>query len=234
MSPRIRSIEKGFKVGTRNLLHLPKGYRKSRSYPLVVALHGMGMNADEFAGFLEPLHELPTLLFVPEGVYPYEIHTGEGIDIGRAWYLYTGDDEEFVDSMRASGRHLLTLIDRVESEHSVDPSRRVLLGFSQGGYFAGYMGVRAAARFKGLVVMGARVKDEVLTRELKRAEDLSVFLLHGRKDRAVPFEFAERSRKALEDAGLDVKLKAYESGHYVTPEQVRDVKRWLRKLLGLR
>ncbi|MHC4471750.1 MAG: alpha/beta hydrolase [Planctomycetota bacterium] len=234
MASRTRTVKKGFQVETRNLLFLPKGYRSTRSYPLVVALHGMGMNADEFAEFLEPLRSLPILLFVPEGVYPFEIHTGERIDIGRAWYLYTGNDQEFVSSMVATGRHVLTLIDRVEKEHAVDPGRRVLLGFSQGGYFAGYLGVREAARFKGLVVMGARVKDEVLQKQLKRAKDLSVFLLHGRKDRSVPFQFAERSREALEGAGLDVRLKAYDSGHYVTNEEVRDVRTWLKKLLSLR
>ena len=82
--------------------------------------------------------------------------------------------------------------------------------------------------------MSARVKVEVLERELSRASDLSVFLLHGRKDRAVPYRFSERSLRALAAAGFEVRHKAYDCGHHVTPEQVRDVRTWLRELLGLR
>lgn len=234
MSSRTRIIKKGFQVQTQNLVHLPRGYRRDRKYPLVVALHGMGMTAEEFAGVIAPVLSLPAILFIPEGVYPYEIRTGQSIRVGRAWYIYTGDDQAFVRSARASGRHLMTLIDRVEEEYQVNPDKRVLLGFSQGGYFAGYVGVREAAKFRGLVVMGARVKDEVLTRELERVKGLSVLLQHGKKDRSVPFQFAERSRDALEAAGLDIELEPYDTGHHVTPEMVRDTSVWLKKLFGRR
>jgi len=234
MASRMKTIKKGFQVETRNLLFLPKGYRSDRKYPMVTALHGMGMNADEFAELLAPLQDLPIILFVPEGVHPFEIRAGGRMRIGRAWYLYTGDETEFVQSMSSSGRHLRTLVDRVIAEHRVDPERRVLLGFSQGGYFAGYLGVKNSSRITGLVVMAARVKDEVLEKELARASGLQVLLVHGKKDRAVPFSAAKKSMAALEDAGLDVELKAYDCGHHVTAEQVRDVAVWLKQVFGLR
>jgi phospholipase/carboxylesterase len=224
------TIEKGFRVDTRNLLFRPKGFRKNRKYPLVTALHGMGMTAEEFARVFEPLRELPILFFVPEGVYPFEIRTGGQMRIGRAWYLYTGDEEEFVHSMSRSGRHLRTLVDKVIAEYPVDPTRRVLLGFSQGGYFAGYLGIRDYRRITGLVVMGARVKVEVLERELKLVRDLDVLLVHGRKDRAVPLSAATASLEALAAAGLSVDLKTYDCGHHITAEQVRDVRDWLEDL----
>ena len=136
--------------------------------------------------------------------------------------------------MKSGGRHLRTLVDRVIDVYPVYPARRVLLGFSQGGYFAGYLGIRDAHRISGLVVMGARIKDEVLERELKRVKDLSVLLLHGKKDRAVPFRAAESSRKSVEDAGIDVELRSYDCGHHVTAEQLRDVKAWLKKVFALK
>ena len=244
MPPRIEIFRKHFSVPTDNLLLVPKGYRKDRRYPLVTALHGMGMNAEEFARLLAPVAELPLLLSVPEGVYPFEIRTGDSMRIGRAWYLYTGDQREFVESMRVSGRHLCALDARIEKVHRVDPDRRVLLGFSQGGYFAGYHGIRTASlrrgslrkgsRLRGLVVVGARVKTEVLGPRLRRAKGLSVLLSHGRKDRAVPFTAAEESRDALTAAGLEVDLREYPGGHHFTTDQVLDAKEWLRKLFGLR
>lgn len=231
MAQSYETIRKSFSVETENLLSFPKHYDESRTWPLVVALHGMGMTAPEFAGLLAPLRSLPTLLFVPEGVHPYEIRSGEQRRIGRAWYLYTGDDDAFVRSMEKSGRHLEALVARVGKSHPVDRSKVFLLGFSQGGYFAGYWAVRHSRRFCGAVVVGARVKDEVLERQMRRPGDLKLLLLHGRKDRAVPFAYAERSFAALESAGFEVTLKAYEQGHILSPDQLRDARAWLKSRL---
>jgi len=228
------TIEKTFQIRTNNLVLLPKGYRSSGSYPMLVALHGMGMTAEEFADILEPLRSLPIILLVPEGVYPFEIRRASRMEIGRAWYLYTGDDDEFIDSMERSGRHLKVLIKKTLAEYAVDNERVAVLGFSQGGYFAGYFGIRNAAYLAGLVVIGARVKDEVLTRELPRAHGLPVLLMHGRKDRAVPLRMAEQSHRAVQDAvGETSELRTYNCGHAVTTEQLRDARAWLKKTLGL-
>lgn len=229
MSATTAKIDKSFSVETENLLFLPKGYDESRQWPLVVALHGMGMTAPEFAGLVDTLRKLPCLLFVPEGVYPYEIRTGQQMRIGRAWYLYTGDEEAFVRSMDRTGKHLNGLVKRVAKEHPVDADRVFLLGFSQGGYFAGYHAVRHWRLFRGAVVIGARVKHEVLAKELRKAKDLELLLLHGKKDRAVPFALAEKSHAAVKEAGLSVKFRAYDSGHSITKEELADAKRWLRK-----
>jgi phospholipase/carboxylesterase len=225
-------INKDFRIGTQNLLFLPKGYRKGRKWPLVVALHGMGMSAEEFANLLAPLRSLPAILFVPEGVYPFEIRVAGQTGLGRGWYLYTGDRGAFVDSMQKTGRHLRALTDRLSREYPIDRGRRVLLGFSQGGYLAAYEALRDAARWRGLAIIAARVEDELLGDALKKATGLSVLLQHGLKDRAVPFSKAEKSRDALLRAGIEVKFRPYDSGHHLTAEQTRDARDWLSDLIG--
>ena len=228
------TIDKSFQIRTENLVLLPKGYRPSRSYPLLVALHGMGMTAGEFAEILEPLRSLPIITLVPEGVYPFEIRTGREMRVGRAWYLYTGDDDQFVESMEKSGRHLKALIKRTLAEYPVDNERVAVLGFSQGGYFAGYFGIKNAAYLAALVVIGARIKDEVLPKELPRAFGLPVLLMHGKKDRAVPLRLARASHHAVQEAvGDSAELRTYDCGHSVTTEQLRDARAWLKTTLGL-
>jgi phospholipase/carboxylesterase len=229
------SIQKTFQIPTTNLVFTPKGYRSSRKYPLLVALHGMGMTAAEFAEMLEPLKNLPVIVLVPDGVYPYEIRTGPHREIGRAWYQYTGDEKAFVDSMERSGRHLKALIRKIRDAYPVDTDRIALMGFSQGGYFAGYYGIRHSKSLAGLIVIGARVKDEVLPKELARSKGLPVLLLHGRKDRAVPLRIAERSHRAVQSAlGDTVTLKTYPCGHTLTAEQLRDAGEWLRAVFRLK
>jgi len=233
MAGDLHTVSKSFQVRTENLVHLPKGYRKDRRYPLVVALHGMGMTAGELRDLLRPLYDLDAILFVPDGVYPFEIRTGEEMRIGRAWYLYTGDEEAFVESMERSGRHLESLLRTVRRDYAVDPGRIALLGFSQGGYFAGYHGIRHAKKLAALVVIGARVKDEVLDGYLKRARNLPILHLHGRKDRAVPLALARRSTEAIYEAGLPVELWTYAAGHSLNPQMLSDARGWLEKKLSL-
>ncbi len=80
MASRMHIVKKGFQVQTQNLVHLPKGYRAGRKYPMLVALHGMGMTAAEFTAFLSPVLDLPVILFIPEGVYPFEIRIGQKVN----------------------------------------------------------------------------------------------------------------------------------------------------------
>jgi predicted esterase len=84
-------------------------------------------------------------------------------------------------------------------------------------------------------VVGARVKHEVLERELARTNDLKVLLLHGRKDRAVPLRVAERSHRFVQAAlGTPaVTLKTYPCGHTLTVEQLSDAGGWLREVFRI-
>lgn len=231
MHERRETIRRRFSVETENLLLAPADLPPGRPAPLLVALHGMGMTAPEFAELLDPLvRALPARVLVPDGVLPYEIRSGERIRIGRAWYLYTGDEAAFLRSMESSGRHLDALIRDVVREHPADPGV-FLLGYSQGGYFAGYWGIRRAARFAGLVVMGARVKHESLAGRLRLARRLPVLVVHGRRDRAVPFARAMESRDALAAAGVPVEFVAHEAGHALTPEALAPAAAWLGRLM---
>ncbi len=193
---------------------------------MLVALHGMGMTATAFRRICRGIESGAYAVLYPEGAYPFEIRGPSGPSVGRAWYLYTGQNEEFVRQARRAERHIIRLRDGPGRANPIDPERCVIFGYSQGGYVAGYLAVRRADRFAAVVAASCRVKDEVLGRELSRARGkrLRVLLLHGRRDDSVPFSFAERSRDALERAGLDVRLKASPGGHRFTRSMARDVR----------
>ena len=91
MAARTEMMEKGFLVRTRNLVHVPAGRTPKRGRPLVVALHGQGMNAEEFSKILGPLRARTSILFVPEGVYPFD-------DLARRTAGF-GDLEELIRTM---------------------------------------------------------------------------------------------------------------------------------------
>src|SRR5258706_5164478 len=71
------------------------GAASRRDAPLVLALHGMGMDEDSFALLLQKLFVLPCRFLLPRGPYPVEVR-GEERRIGAAWYAYDGNQEKFV------------------------------------------------------------------------------------------------------------------------------------------
>jgi len=195
--------------------------------PLVLALHGQGMDENLFALLIQKLFTLPCRFLLPRAPWPFE--HGRPPRIGWSWYPYDGDQERFLGELVRTERMLLGLLQHVETTHGLRPQRRIVLGFSQGGYCGGVLALRHPELFAGLVVSGARVKTEVLGDEIPAAAagGFRVLLCHGRRDAFVPLEAAERSRAALAAGGVPVELHAFDSGHSLGRAQVGTIATWL-------
>ena len=187
---------------------------------LVLALHGMGMSAASFARDVLPCVPERASVLIPQAPLPFEVRGAKGIRQGNGWYVYTGDTEEFVASMRHAEAWLLRQLDFTVSDHHIDPKRVSLLGFSQGGYLAAYVGVRHASRFRRLVVAAARIKHEVLEENARRAAttDLRVLHVHGEADESVVASAAKASCDALAGWGVPTEFRTYPGGHAVLRE----------------
>ena len=123
------------------------------------------MNEDYFAGLLQSLFDLPWNILLVRA--PYEV-----TDVrGRAfsWYDYDGNQERFLTELQRTDNLLQEFLRGVETELQLQPARRVLLGFSQGGYCGAYVALQNPGLFQGMVISGARVKLEVLQSALPRA-----------------------------------------------------------------
>jgi predicted esterase len=200
--------------------------------PLVVCLHGMGMDEDFFALLLQKLFVPPFRFLLPRGPYPVEVR-GEG-RIGASWYAYDGDQERFRRELVRTEELVLDLVRAVEAEERFEPRARVLFGFSQGGYCGSWVAVRNAGFFDGMIISGARVKTELLEDEMKAAagHSFAALLCHGERDRSVKPESSARSRDALVAAGVDVELRTLAGGHSVSREQIRVASEWLTARFG--
>jgi phospholipase/carboxylesterase len=197
--------------------------------PLVLALHGMGMDEDSFAGLLSGLFALPLRILTPRAPYPVEVRR-EG-RIGASWYAYDGDQERFRRELLRTEEFLLGLLREVEESQALRPRARFLLGFSQGGYCGAYVAVRHPEVFRGMIICGARVKTEFLDAPMRAAGTLGfrALLCHGRRDESVPFEAAERSLAALVQAGVDAELAPQDAGHSLGRAAVESIARWLER-----
>lgn len=191
--------------------------------PLVLALHGHGMTEDLFARLLRGLGGAPFRVLTPRA--PSRAAGGRG----ASWYDYDGNPARFRAELERCEAQLLDFLRGVEREHGLTPRRRWLLGFSQGGYCGSWLALRHPDVFRGMAVVGARVKTEWLAAPMARAAaaGFAALLCHGRRDGAVPPAAAERSRAALAAAGVTTELRLFDAGHSLGRTQVAAIREWL-------
>jgi predicted esterase len=203
------------------------GDRSDPSAPLVVALHGYGMDEDLFSTLLQKLFDRSYRFLLPRGPFPGRF--GLDVENGASWYEYDGDQERFRAELGRLEREIPALVEDVEREQGLAPRSRYLLGFSQGGYGGSWVALRRPDLFAGMIVSGARVKTEWLGEEMRAASarGFRALLCHGTRDRSVKPEAAERTRADLAAAGVDVEHRTFDAGHSLGREQVAAIGDWL-------
>jgi phospholipase/carboxylesterase len=179
------------------------------------------MNAAVFSRDVLPCVPERASVLVPQAPLPFESRSPKGMRQGNGWYVYTGEDAAFVASMRRTEEWLVRQVEFAVTDFGFDAKRVSLLGFSQGGYLAGYAGLRHGRLFRRLVVAAARIKHEALEADAKRAaaKGLRVLQVHGESDESVSAAAARASCDALVAWGLPADFRTYPGGHSVLREE---------------
>lgn len=207
----------------------------------VIWLHGLGADGHDF----EPI--VPELAFGDAGVrfvFPHApvrpVTINGGIPM-RAWYDIASLDRsrpQDEQGIRASAGQLVDLIER-EHGRGVAYERIVVAGFSQGGAIALHAGTRFAERLAGIMALStwlplaSTFEAEALTDRAVPAAEVPVFMAHGSFDPTVPVAFGRASAETLGAAGFPVEWHEYPMGHAVCPDEIADIRRWLRQTLDL-
>ncbi len=246
---RLRGTPRFFEAPTLGTLRVvpPPRVEPGRTYPLIVMLHGHGADPANYAGFFESAGaELDAIVVAPYG--PHHVIHQRGH--GYSWYpepwlwrevLSAASEDREPESRRAeidererraALRYALAAIDAVSDAYPVDPARVFVLGHSEGGNVAYGLGLEHPERFRGVIVVGARLRAADATPEnlAAAAGKLSVLVCHSRQDEQVPFEHARVAHETLTEAGIDSRISAYTGGHGMTKPLARAIDRWIRGL----
>ncbi|MEZ4648018.1 MAG: alpha/beta hydrolase-fold protein [Candidatus Eisenbacteria bacterium] len=201
-----------------------------RTMPLVLCLHGWGMDGDWFARLTQGLFDVPALFVYPTAPKPVTKDDGSA---GWSWYDYDGDSASFVRELAALEVRLLEFLKQLESRYELEPTSRALVGFSQGGYGGSYIALRNPTVFRALAISGARIKDEALGPDLADAarSGFRVLACHGNRDPHVSKERARASIDALGAAGIDTRWEEFDAGHSLGRSQIRLIRDWLAESL---
>lgn len=195
------------------LLYLPKNYDAQQKYQLIYFLHGRGESHGPLSlvakwgppSFAARGDELPYVLVSPQ---------------------CPGDD---FWSKPTQQKRLVELLDHILANYSIDQDHVCLTGLSMGGYGSWRLAADHPQRFSAVVpVCGGGDPDDA-----DKLKALPIWVFHGDKDTAVPFQRSVEMVEAIKQAGGEkIRFTSLENvGHncwsaaYATPELYQ----WIRK-----
>lgn len=198
--------------------------------PLIVYLHGFNQNIDQFQELVGDITELEAYHLFIQGPYPIfdQKRTKKVEDWGRSWYLYDGEQDQFVKSLELASEFIQEVIDSILSHISV--SRLALFGYSMGGYLAGYFALSRWKHVNELIVVGGRIKTEVFENRKGNYDHLNVLALHGTKDESVKSDPQRQSCEQLSGWGAQVTFKELEDSHALSSLFLNEAKSWFISL----
>lgn len=175
----------------RYTLYVPENYTPSRSWPVVVALHGGGGNDHDFIWlYLKQAKSKGYLVLVPKSM-----------DV-----TWTFSDSQVV----------LAALQEVTSMYNVDRGAIFITGVSDGGTFTYEFGLSNPEVFAALAsVAGGFIPWP--WHDFAHARKLPVYILHGAQDKIIPVEFARSAREVLGKYGYPLVYRELDDWAHAWP-----------------
>lgn len=161
-------------------IHLPKAYKETQTFPLVVALHGGMGNGEQFrqsGGFSAVADSFSFIAVFPNGTGRLKeklLTWNADFCCGFAQEIQSNDLE-----------FLSALIDTMSAKFPVDKKRMYMLGHSNGGMMAYRFALQFPQKITAISISGSSLKD---LPNKKLAHPISVQIIHGENDQHVPFQ----------------------------------------------
>lgn len=196
--------------------------------PLLLLLHGYGANEDDLFSLAPYLDERFLIVSVraPVRLGP----------MSYAWFNLGFTPEGIVinpDEIETARQTLRKFIDEVTAHYHADRKAVYLMGFSQGAM----MSLAVALTFPGAAAAVVAMSGRLLPQTAEQIRDtdaligLPVFVAHGTRDPLLPVGHGRDICTRLEALPVELIYHEYDMAHEVSPEELRDVTRWLAERL---
>ena len=188
----------------------PKPYRKNRTYPLVVFLHGMGeRGSDNLAQLDNGVSELfasdAARADFPAVVIAPQCPDGEDSQVA-SWSNWEPDKP----AITVPTRLVLEIVEAVRKEFPIDPSRLYIGGLSMGGFGTWAIITENPDLFAAAFPICGGGDPAKAPRVAK----LPLWVFHGAKDTVVDPDQSRRMVRAIQEAGGSPGFSEYpEVGH---------------------
>ena len=212
-------------------IRFPKDYDASKSYPLLIGMHGMGGNSEGFISQYDKLVDPQVIYVAPEGQYPLSLHIGAQWH-RRKWSITDVGKEAWKSSDKMVSDYILKTIKKVSSEYKI--SDVYIMGFSQGAVYAYTIGLKHPDKIKGVIGFSGYLMDtegdkSILTKQdIATGKDLRLYIAHGIDDAAIDVETARKLKSMFEQQGYDITYKEFEGRHNVKADVFNEAVAWMQ------
>ncbi len=176
-------------------LYVPENYDPSRRWPMIIALHGgHGRGDDYLLTWLRPAKSSGYIVLSPKS-------------LSNTWSLM----QPSLDI-----RSILTMVEELMDEYTIDTGRIFASGLSDGGTFSYAIGLHCPKLFAGIAPIAA---SGVFPGWLGSpdAKQLPMYVVHGGQDFIFPVAMAQATTSQLLENGFNVTYKELpEWGHAYT------------------
>ena len=166
-------------------LYIPEGYDESRSWPLIIALHG---NLGSEPNLDKVRQQSPTAFIGSQVNFPFIVISPRGPT--APWDIYQEPIEE--------------LIGHLGESLSIDSKDQFLTGLSTGGVGAWQWALAFPNRFSGIALIAGPPTSplfELDPDDTCKIKDLPIWIGHSEADKLAPIESTRAAVRALEDCG---------------------------------
>lgn len=200
---------------------------------VVVLSHGFGAPGNDLVPLASELLRLdPTLAKGTQWIYPSAPLSldSRGMYGGRAWWMIDlesrllaierGELDVFrndsPEGMAEASASLLATIEEALSQSSLEASRLIIGGFSQGAMVSTEVALQMQSSPAGLAVLSGTLLCEDRWKEMaaKRGR-LSVLQTHGHLDPILPYQAAEWLKELFESAEFPVDFRPFPGQHQI-------------------
>jgi len=206
--------------------HLPENFDKTKTYPLVVGLHGYGGRADYMIKIWEDFDKPEFIFVAPYGPYHFLI----GNRLAYSWNLWLTEGEEFPgEDFDITENFIIKLINDLKTVYNIGDV--YLMGHSQGASTTYITGIKHHDLFKGLIAisgpLGSYWLDEAT---LNAGNNLKIMIIHGQNDRSIKYYEGQAAKRLLEKHGYTVEFISHEGGHSLPPKTIlKQIGQWIEK-----
>ncbi len=195
--------------------------------PLIVFLHGYKQNIALFQKLTKPMLSVEAYHLYIQAPYPIYDQTRERKveDWGRAWYLYDGQQDQFIKSMELASEFIQGIIEKVLP--TLEVSRICIFGYSMGGYLGGYFSLSRHNLVNDAIILSARIKTEAFEDNLEQANKINFLAVHGKNDTSVYPEPQKEHIQILKSSGFDASYISVNEGHKLSPNFLEPAINWL-------
>lgn len=189
-------------------VYVPEYYTPDRAWPLVMALHGGSGNGRGFLWrWLRDARSIGAILVAPTA-------------LGKTWALM-GED--------ADTANLARILDSVRSRWSIDATKLLLTGMSDGGTFSYVTGLESASPFTHIAPIAATFHPLMAQMaDAERLRGLPIHIVHGALDWMFPVETARQTRDVLTAAGASVTYREVDNLSHTYPREMNaPILEWL-------